>query len=50
MTGILGEIQSLYYLLFITNGKIDSDMGWVGGIKNPHSDILLRDGLKNYGI
>lgn len=50
MTGILGEIQGLYYLLFITNGKIDSDMGWVGGVKNPHSDILLRDGLKNYGI
>ena len=50
MTGILGEIQTLYYLLVITEGKIDSDMGWVGGIGNPHSDIILRDGLRNYGI
>jgi hypothetical protein len=50
MTGILGEIQTLYYLLVITEGEIDSNMGWVGGIGNPHSDIILRDGLRNYGI
>lgn len=50
MTGILGEIQALYFLLFITNGKIDSDLGWIGGINNPHSDLILRDGLSNFGI
>jgi hypothetical protein len=40
----------MYFLLFLTNGKIDVDMGWVGGINNPHSDILLKEGLANFGI
>ena len=50
MTGILGEIQVLYYLLEITDGKIDENMGWVGGLNNPHSDIILRQLGNNFGI
>lgn len=50
MTGVLGEIQAIYFLLYITNGSIDPNIEWVGGIGNPHSDILLKQALGNFGI
>lgn len=49
MTGILGEIQALYYFRSLTNGK-DSSVSWIGGIGNPHSDLLLKKGLEQFGI
>lgn len=49
MTGILGEIQALYYFRSLTNGK-GSSVSWIGGIGNPHSDLLLTKGLEQFGI
>ena len=49
MTGILGEIQALYYFRTLTNGK-GSSVSWIGGIGNPHSDLLLIKGLEQFGI
>lgn len=45
ITGLLGEIQGLYYLYVLTGGK--QKLEWVGGIarngKKPHQDIILND-------
>lgn len=48
LTGVLGEIQSMYYVLSLTNGSADAE--WIGGINNPHADILLRNIYQSYGI
>ena len=52
ITGILGEIQGLYYLSKFLGGNLSDAISWVGGLhiaknsKKPHRDILL----KNFGI
>ncbi len=51
ITGILGEIQALYYICSLTGLKPnDADVKWQGGLpedgKQPHRDIVL----KNFGI
>lgn len=55
MTGILGEIQGLYYIksLIKNNNKSDeAAVRWVGGLKNPHADLVLTNLLtgNKYGI
>lgn len=52
LTGILGEIQGLYYINTIIrkNNLIQSSAKWVGGIGNPHADILLQHTLGQFGI
>lgn len=50
MTGILGEIQALYYFKKLIKSNSNADVAWVGGINNPHSDLLLIEGLKKFGI
>ena len=51
LTGVLGEIQALFYILVITNGKNSQvPTKWIGGINNPHADILIGDIAENYGI
>lgn len=49
MTGILGEIQAMYYFSKLLGGQ-PGKVKWIGGIGNPHADILLIDGLKQFGI
>lgn len=41
LTGVLGEIQAIYFILEISDGKLLDKIDWLGGIKNPHTDILL---------
>lgn len=44
MTGTLGEIQVIYYILVLTNGKKGAK--WIGKPEKgqqPHADILLRN-------
>ena len=54
MTGILGEIQGLYYIRSILQGnrkKIDdSTVKWVGGMGNPHADLILEALGQGFGI
>ena len=51
LTGVLGEIQALFYIMVITNENQSSvNSKWVGGINNPHADLLIGDIAKNYGI
>lgn len=52
LTGILGEIQGLYYINTIIRKRnlIQSSAKWVGGINNPHADILLQSALGQFGI
>lgn len=55
MTGILGEIQGLYYIksLIKNSRSINwSEVEWVGGINNPHADLVLTNLLtgNRYGI
>jgi hypothetical protein len=49
MTGILGEIQALYYFKSLFGNKGGS-VSWIGGLNNPHADLLLVEGLKQFGI
>ena len=52
ITGILGEIQGLYYLSKFLGGDLTEAISWYGGLhigkdgKKPHRDILLE----NFGI
>lgn len=50
MTGILGEIQALFYILALTKGS--QDASWIGGLGkvNPHADVLLQTALGKVGI
>ena len=41
LTGVLGEIQAIYFILEISDGKLLDKIDWLGGINNPHTDILL---------
>ena len=51
MTGILGEIQALYYIKsIIKTNNVKAGVAWIGGKQNPHADLLLAAGGKNYGI
>lgn len=58
LTGVLGEIQALFYVMVITNENRGIGASeWVGGINNPHADLLISDPaaaaeniIKNYGI
>ena len=53
LTGILGEIQALFYILVITNGKGDAfQADWIGGVgsQKPHTDILIKLATENFGI
>ena len=49
ITGILGEIQGLYYLSKFLGGNLPAALQWRGGTysgkegKKPHQDILLED-------
>ena len=49
MTGILGEIQALYYFKSLLGNK-GRNVSWIGGLNNPHADLLLVEGLKQFGI
>ena len=49
MTGILGEIQALYYFKSLLGNK-GGNVSWIGGLNNPHADLLLVEGLKQFGI
>lgn len=51
LTGILGEIQGVYIFRRIIkdNGK-RSKVDWVGGLNNPHADLILRSALGRFGI
>lgn len=49
MTGILGEIQALYYFKSLLGNK-GGNVSWIGGLNNPHADLLLIEGLKQFGI
>lgn len=50
LTGILGEIQGLYYIRSILNdNKISSsEVSWIGGKGNPHADLLLKNIAEEY--
>ena len=51
MTGILGEIQALYFFRrLLKNSNADSTVSWVGGLGNPHADLLLTNALQQFGI
>lgn len=51
MTGILGEIQALYFFRRILNNNgSNATVSWVGGLGNPHADLLLTKGLQQFGI
>ena len=50
MTGILGEIQALYYFKSLLGNKAGASASWIGGLNNPHADLLLVEGLKQFGI
>ena len=53
LTGILGEIQGLYYIRYILQeNKVDNLLSaeWVGGLKNPHADVILKSATDIFGI
>lgn len=50
MTGLLGEIQALYFFKSLLGETSTASVSWIGGIKNPHADILLKNGLQQFGI
>lgn len=50
-TGIIGELQGLYFFRkIIKSKKINSEISWIGGINNPHADLLLTSALGEFGI
>ena len=49
MTGILGEIQGFYFFRKLLNNP-NANISWIGGLGNPHADLLLTEGLKQFGI
>lgn len=50
ITGILGEIQGLYFIRSILNDNhiADNAASWIGGIKNPHADLILKNVAQEY--
>ena len=51
MTGILGEIQGLYFFRrLLGNSKSLATVSWVGGLGNPHADLLLTQAARQFGI
>ena len=51
LIGILGEIQGIYiFRRIIKNNSKRSKIGWVGGLNNPHADLLLKAALGEFGI
>lgn len=50
LIGRLGEVQALYYMLFLTDGYFSRHSKWIGGINNPHADELLMSYLGQFGI
>lgn len=49
MTGILGEIQGFYFFRMLLNNP-NANVSWIGGLGNPHADLLLTQGLQQFGI
>lgn len=51
LTGILGEIQGIYiFKRIVKNNSKRTKVGWVGGINNPHADLILTAALGTFGI
>lgn len=52
ITGLLGEIQALFYLKSILGDAAGAkaDIAWVGGINNPHEDLILSTMGNQIGI
>ena len=52
ITGLLGEIQALFFIKSILGEKNtqDASIDWVGGIKNPHEDLILQYAGDKIGI
>ena len=50
MTGLLGEIQALYFFKVLLGESSAASVSWIGGINNPHADLLLQKGLQQFGI
>lgn len=52
ITGLLGEIQALFYLKSLLGDAADTrtDISWVGGINNPHEDLILTTMGQQIGI
>lgn len=51
LIGILGEIQGIYiFRRIIKNNSKRSKIDWVGGLNNPHADLLLKAALGEFGI
>lgn len=58
ITGILGEIQTIYFLMCLGGEQLIDSISWIGGIakegQKPHADLLLKriigEQASNYGI
>lgn len=51
MTGILGEIQGFYlFRKLLENSSTGANVQWIGGVNNPHADLILTQGLQQFGI
>ena len=52
ITGLLGEIQALFYLKSLLGDAAGAkaDVAWVGGINNPHEDLILTTMGQQIGI
>ena len=52
ITGLLGEIQALFYIKSILGDAAGakSEIAWVGGINNPHEDLILTTMGNQIGI
>lgn len=52
ITGLLGEIQALFFMKSLLNdaGDTQSQISWVGGINNPHEDLILSALGEQIGI
>lgn len=48
-TGILGELQGLYYIKVLLGGNIKRTVDWIGK-NNEHADLLLKSALGDFGI
>jgi hypothetical protein len=40
----------LYYFKSLLGNKAGASASWIGGLNNPHADLLLIEGLKQFGI
>lgn len=52
ITGLLGEIQGLFFVKSLLGeaGNYKAEISWVGGIGNPHEDLILKSLGKMVGI